>query len=97
MARKIYTVYATIVNAQGNRSTPTGFPKNFDSDSYGGDVDKALKRAKSAAYAEMSEMCAVDGRMLQTVVIMAEDGFVIDNFVDGALTDTPAPVEPEEQ
>lgn len=100
MARKIYTVYADIVNAEGTRSTPTGFPKRFDSESYGGDVDKALKRAKGSMYSTFGDMCAVDDRQLQTVVLMAEDGFVVERLVDGKLLDpvpTPEPEpEPEE-
>ena len=95
MARKIFTVYATIVNAQGQKGTPTGFPKTFDSESYNGDVDKALKRAKGAAYTEFGSMCAVDDRQLQTVVIMAEDGFVIEALVDGKPEDS-TPSEPEQ-
>ena len=94
MARKIFTVYATIVNGEGQRGTPQGFPKVFDSDSYGGDVDKALKRAKGAAYTEFGSMCAVDDRQLQTVVVMAEDGFVVETLVDGKLSES---VSVEEQ
>lgn len=92
--RKIYTVYATVVNAQGQRGNYTGFPKTFDSDSYNGDAEKALKRAKGSMYTAFGEMCGVDDRQLQTVVLMAEDGFVVERLVDGALSDSaPEPVE----
>lgn len=86
MARKIFTVNAEIVNGNGQRGTVTGFPKRFDSADYNADVKKAEKRAKGSAYGAFSEMCAVDDRQLQHVQVLAEDGFVVLNLVDGELT-----------
>ena len=95
--RKIYTVYASIVNGQGQRGTPPGFPKNFDSESYNGDAEKALKRAKGAMYTAFGEMCGVDDRQLQTVFLVAEDGFMLERLVDGALAEPQPEPEPEEE
>lgn len=94
MARKIFRVDAEIVNGNGVRGTVSGFPKRFDSADYNGDVKKAEKRAKGSAYGAFSDMCAVDDRQLQHVQVVAEDGFVVLNLVDGALTtDAPVPQE----
>lgn len=67
--RTIYTVNATIVDANGTFSTLANFPKRFDSESYNGDTQKALRRAKAAFHAVLGEMYAVDGRMIQTVTL----------------------------
>lgn len=46
MIRTIYEVYAKVVDANGAYNTLTGYPKTFDSRSYGGDTEKTLQRAK---------------------------------------------------
>lgn len=45
MARNIFAVDAFIVDANGTKSTVSGYPKDFDSKNYGDDVAKARKRA----------------------------------------------------
>lgn len=45
MARNIFIVNAYIVDANGTFNVLSGYPKNFDSNNYSYDVDKALKRA----------------------------------------------------
>ncbi len=96
MARKIYRVDANIVTENGQRSTPSGFPKRFDSADYGGDVKKAEKRARGSAYTLFGEMCAVDNRQLQQVMVTAEDGFVVLNLTDGELTTDGVVEQPQE-
>ena len=93
MARNIFRVDATQVNAQGQYSTVSGFPKTFDSDSYEGDVDKALRRAKSAFFAQCSTNYATDGKIMQTVILTQANGQTIMRDSEGAF---PVP-EPEPQ
>ena len=50
MARQIFIVNANIVDANGNHSIPSGYPKSFDSKNYNNDVDKAQRRAESDFY-----------------------------------------------
>ena len=96
MIRKIFEVYAKVVDANGSYNTLTGYPKSFDSRSYGGDVEKALKRARGEYHDTFGTMCKRDDRQLQTVILMAADGFVIDQASIGAIADDPDP-EPEEE
>lgn len=90
MARNIFTVKATIVNANGVYSTVSGFPKVFDSDDYQGDVGKALRRAKAAFHAVLGEMYAVDNRQMQNVSLSQADGRVIMRESEGGFV-TPEP------
>ena len=91
MARNIFIVNATQVNAQGQFSTVSGFPKNFDSESYEGDTDKALRRAKAAFHAQCSANYAVDGKIMQTVTLAEANGKMIMRDSEGMF-----PQEPEE-
>lgn len=93
MARNIFIVNATQVNAQGQYSKVTGFPKNFDSDSYEGDVNKALRRAKAAYFDQLSKNYAVDDRPMQTVTLEQADGRVILRESEGGFP----VIEPEEE
>ena len=45
MKRAIFEVYAKVVDANGTYNTLSGYPKAFDSRSYGGDIDKTLLQA----------------------------------------------------
>jgi hypothetical protein len=98
MARQIFIVEASLVNAQGVYSMLTGFPKRFDSESYDGDIDKAERRAKAAYHTALGDMYAVDDRMMQTALVMTADGFQIAKETIGKVQPTPAPEpEPEPQ
>lgn len=94
MVRAIYEVYAKVVDANGNYNTLNGYPKVFDSKSYGNDTDKTLKRATGEFSNTFGAMCANDARQLQTVILMTADGFQIDRKYIGAVADLPDP-EPE--
>ena len=97
MKREIYEVYAKIVSAAGNYTTLGGYPKIFDSMSYGNDIDKAKKRAYGAYHAVLGEMYAIDTRPLQIAMILrASDG--VQEIVErvGDLPDVPDP-EPNEE
>ena len=45
MDRNIYRVDAWIIDSNGTFNVLSGYPKNFDSRTYNGDVDKTFKRA----------------------------------------------------
>lgn len=94
MARNIFTVNATQVNAQGQFSTVTGFPKRFDSDSYNGNVEKALRRAKAAFHAQLAANYAVDDRQMQTVTLVQADGRIIIRESEGGFAEPAVEEEP---
>ena len=94
MARNIFIVNATIVNAEGNYSTLSGYPKRFDSDSYEGNTEKALRRAKAAYHACLGEMFAVDNRPMQTVTLTMASGQIVMRESEGTFPiPEPEPVE----
>ena len=97
MARNIFTVNATQVNAQGQYSVVSGFPKNFDSESYSGSTETALRRAKSAFYAQCSANYAVDGKQMQTVTLYQANGQVIMKDSEGNFVEPEPNPEPEEE
>ena len=94
MKRVIYEVYAKVVDANGAYNTLSGYPKVFKSDSYDNDCEKTLRRAEGEFSDTWGTMCKRDDRQLQTVILMAADGFVIDRKCAGAVADLPDP-EPE--
>jgi hypothetical protein len=69
MARNIFIVNAQIVDANGAFNTLSGYPKNFDSNSYSGDVDKAKKRAEGEFSECWGAMCKRDDRQIQVVTM----------------------------
>lgn len=100
MARNIFIVNATVVDANGNYSTISGFPKRFDSNSYNGSTETALRRAKAAYFAQLSNNYAVDGRQMQTVTLEMANGKIVmrdseGNFVEPEPTPEPEPEEEE--
>ena len=106
MARNIFIVNATQVNAQGEYSKLSGYPKTFDSASYTdeehpyGNPAKALRRAKAAAYAQLAANYAVDDRIMQTVTIEQANGQLVFRESEGGFPPDPEPEpqpEPEEQ
>lgn len=95
MTRQIFIVDAHIVDANGTFNYITGYPKTFDSRSYNNDIDKTQIRAIGDASDVFGDMCKVDTRQLQTVVVMTADGFVVENRTIGKIADIPEPT-PEE-
>ena len=100
MTRQIFIVDAHIVDANGTFNYISGYPKTFDSRSYNNDIDKTQIRAIGDASDVFGDMCKVDTRQLQTVVVMTADGFVVDNRTIGKIADIPEPTpepKPEEE
>ena len=107
LQRNIFTVHATLVHSQGTYSKVSGFPKEFDSADYAdethpapiGNPEKALRRAKAAAYAQLSAFFAVDDHMMNNVYITQADGRTILQITEGGFPEpTPAPnPNPEQQ
>ena len=94
MARQIYIVNAQIVDANGTFNFLSGYPKTFDSRNYQEDEDKARRRAEGDMSEAWGAMCKRDDRQMQTVILIAADGFVIEHACIGAIADLPEP-EPE--
>lgn len=103
MARNIFTVNATQVvvsdsHPEGLFSVISGFPKNYDSEAYNGDAEKALNAAKSEYYARLSANYAGSAtRVMATVTLSQANGQLIMRDSTGTFpVVAPAPVEPEE-
>lgn len=92
MARQIFIVNANIVDANGNHSIPSGYPKSFDSKNYQDDVDKAQRRAESDFYGLLEDFGKQDTRKLQYATVETADGFQIKRDGYGTLNEP----EPEE-
>lgn len=100
MKRQIFEVYAKVVDANGSYNTLSGYPKAFDSRNYDNDIDKTLKRARGEYHETLGAMCKRDDRQMQTVILIAADGFVIEHACIGGIADLPDPEpepEPEEE
>lgn len=96
MRREIFTVDAHIVDTNGTFHYITGYPKNFDSKNYDGDINKARIRALGDAAETFGAMCKIDTRQLQVVSVTTVTGFVEDSRIIGVLADLPDPdPEPE--
>ena len=103
MARNIFIVNATQVvtsenNPQGLFSVMSGFPKNYDSNTYNDDTEAALRAAKSEYYSRLSANYAGStSRVMATVTLMQANGQLIMRDCVGSFpVIQPAPVEPEE-
>lgn len=95
MVRKIYEVYAKIVDANGTYSTLSGYPKSFDSRNYDNDIVKALNRARGEFNSCLGTMYTRDDRQVQFAMILdASSGMQIDMAYIGEIADLPDP-EPE--
>lgn len=90
MQRQIFIVNAYVVDANGTFNTLSGYPKTFDSRSYGNDIDKALLRATGEYHDTLGAMCKRDDRQLQTVILMSADGFVIERQAIGEIAEVEA-------
>ena len=91
MQRQIYIVDAHIVDANGTFNYLEGYPKRFDSRSYGGDIDKAQRRAEGDMSEAWGAMCKVDTRQIQTVTLMTVDGFQLEKKTMGKFPEEPEP------
>ena len=96
MARNIFIVNATQVvtsesNPHGIFSVVSGFPKVFDSGE-GGDIEQAMRTAKSAYYAQLSANYSNTNpsRVMMTVTLEVANGQQILHESIGGF-----PVEPE--
>lgn len=87
MQRQIFEVYAKVVDSTGAYNTLSGYPKVFDSRSYGNDIDKALLRATGEYHDTLGAMCKRDDRQLQTAILMSADGFVIERQSIGEIAE----------
>ena len=65
--RNIYIVDATIIDANGSFGRPEGYPKTFDSNHYGNDVEKTFHRADGDMAEVWGMFCKRDDRQIQTV------------------------------
>ena len=94
MKRQIFEVHKKILGASvgGYVSTPSGYPKVFDSHAaaYADDIDAALLAATAAFATAWSEICSTaKNRDMQSVILMTADGFILDKKVIGAIPDLP--------
>ena len=88
MVREIFKVTAEIVDSNGTYNSLSGYPKNFDSNNYSGDVDKAMQRAVGDWHEVMGAFAKRDDRKLQIAqVIQLSTGAVIQNDYIGRLSD----------
>ena len=104
MARNIFIVNATQVvtsdsHPEGLFSVISGFPKNYDSETYNGDTEAALRAAKSEYYSRLSSNYAGSAnRVMATVTLSQANGQLVMRDSTGAFpVIAPAPAEPEEE
>ena len=102
MTRNIFTVNATQVvvsdaNPQGVFSIMPNYPKNYDSLSYNGDAEAALRAAKSEYYSRLSQNYAGSAaRVMSTVTLSQANGqIVIRDSIGSFPVITPSEPEPE--
>lgn len=91
--REIYIVTAQIVDANGTFNVLDGYPKKFDSQNYGGDVEKARRRAEGEFSDCWGAMCKRDDRMIQTVILQTVGGVQMDCKTSGGFPDDSQPEE----
>lgn len=100
MARNIFIINATQVvtsdtHPEGMFSIISGFPKIYDSLSYNGDIEAALKAAKAEYYARLSANYAGSAtRVMATVTLEQANGQLILRDSTGTF---PVIVEPESE
>jgi len=97
MPRQIFIVDAHIVDQNGTFNYISGYPKKFDSKSYGDDIDKAQIRAEGDMSDAWADMCKVDTRQISTVTLSTVDVFQLEVKTRGTFPADPEPEpEPEE-
>ena len=100
MARNIFIVNATQVvtseaNPHGLYSTISGYPKIYDSNSFDGDIEAALRAAKSEYYSRLSaNYIGSATRVMATVTLEQANGQLIMRESVGSFPVLPEP-EPE--
>ena len=93
--RNIYIVTATQVvtsdaHPEGLYSAVGGYPKTFDSQSYNGDTDAALRAAKAEYYSRLSANYAGSAnRVMATVTLEQADGRQLMRESIGAFPEIP--------
>lgn len=97
--RNVFIVNATQVvtsesHPEGLFSVISGYPKNFDSITYGS-TDAALRAAKSEYYSRLSANYGASNRAMTTVTLCQADGRTILRDSEGAFP-VVEPVEPVE-
>ena len=85
MARQIFIVDAMVVDSNGTFNHIQGYPKPFDSRSYGDDIDKTQRRAEGDMSETWGAMCKIDTRQIQTVTLETVDGFQLDKRTMGGF------------
>ena len=95
MARQIFIVDAHVVDANGTFNFLEGYPKKFDSNNYGGDIDRTHRRAEGDMSDRWGDMCKVDTRQIQTVALFTVDGFQLDRRTSGSFPAEEPAQEPE--
>lgn len=101
MARNIFIVNATQVvvsenNPQGLFSVVSGYPKQYDSNNYDGNMEAALRAAKSEYYARLSANYAGStARVMATVTLEQANGQMILRDSTGAFPVIEPEPEPE--
>lgn len=68
--RAIFLVYACYIGANDGFSSLSGYPKVFDSNSYGGDTELTRKRAYADYHECLGVMGKNDTRKLQEAMII---------------------------
>lgn len=89
MQRQIFMVDVHVVDATGKLTILDGYPKAYDSQHYGNDVDKAQNRALADAHGLLADMYTKDTRQLQLVKVETVDGFEVYKQTIGALAPIP--------
>lgn len=94
MERRIYEVYAKVVDSNGSYNTLSGYPKTFDSKNYNNDVEKARNRAYGEYHATLGTMYNRDDRQLQiAMIIYANTGMQIEMAKVGEMAELAEPAE----
>ena len=91
--RNIFTVSAYIVDANGTKNYLSGYPKDFDSNNYQGDIAKARKRADGDFSDVWGAFCKRDDRQIQTVTLTNIFGEQLDHKSMGKFPESEEPIE----
>lgn len=78
MKRRIYEVYAKVVDANGNYNTLSGYPKTFDSHNYEDNIARAENRAYAEFHNTLGAMYTRDDRLFQEVILMSTFGDILE-------------------
>lgn len=101
MARNIFIVNATQVvisdnHPEGLFSAVSGYPKTYDSNTYNGDIEAALRAAKSEYYSRLSANYVGSAtRVMSTMTLEQANGQLIMRDSIGAFPVVEPEPEPE--